>query len=1019
MRHSEITRFLSLAALALSAFLSGCGMHNPVQPIAPIVGISGAVHGGQQPISGATIQLYTPAPDNSGVGSTPLLTAPVLTDLSGNFNITGLYTCPSAGSLVYLTATGGSPGSGITNPQIALMAAIGPCGSLAQSTFININELTTVAAVYGLSGYMGSYSHVYPAYAAGGLANAFVDAAYIADINTGTTPGLNVPPGLTVPIAQVNTIANLLASCINSPGGVSGDASVCGQLFALTLPAPSAFVSTDTIAALLNLAQNPSLNTAALFHLIPPSSPFQPTDSIVPPDFAVRLLSNSPFTIAPSPIAFAPAVIYSTQVQTLTVTNGTAASVNLTSAAFTGANASDFVIGPGTTCGSAVAANSTCTYQISFAPTATGARTAYFVLANSSLNPSIAIPLSGSGTPGPAIPVTLTPATATFPTTSVGSSSKLDFTLTNASYITYQILTNTSDPVFSTTNCPSSALPPTGSCTITVTFSPSVAGTQSATLSVKYLDPNTNTSTTLSSAVTGLATAPTLQFTSASVSFPTTPVGTAAAAQTVALYNYGTAPASNLTAAFSGAGASSFSQTNNCPATLAVNASCVFTINAAPTQTGAISANLTVSTVGASGVLTTSITGTPGTPTGNALVFSDTQRYVSSGGSSVITLTNTGSGPVTFAFFNTSTGFSQTNTCGSTLAAGATCNVQLSAAAVAANSGPVTGNLTVISDSVTLVQTVPLYTAGNVHDFGPVVVGYPAASSFSQYANFGQVSTKGPNPGDFPAAGDNGGCGRVGPCIVYTQFVPTAIGQRIAYSTNSGQVTLMVGTGVPAAGQITSFSISAGYITFGTFVAGGPWPQPQTVTLTNTGNQPVPINSIATSSSFFLGYQFPQTNTCGSSLAVGSTCTITVSFSVTGGGAGGADAGQLSIRTYSLTPIIDIPISAYPVLPQYGFSLSSTNVTLAQTLAGTPSTAQTVTFSNTGNTPVTVTAGPYTSGGAIFSYSTNCGTVAVAGTCTIIINGTPPSVATFSGVLPVSIQSGGIQQNITVTVTGS
>jgi hypothetical protein len=191
------------------------------------------------------------------------------------------------------------------------------------------------------------------------------------------------------------------------------------------------------------------------------------------------------------------------------------------------------------------------------------------------------------------------------------------------------------------------------------------------------------------------------------------------------------------------------------------------------------------------------------------------------------------------------------------------------------------------------------------------------------------------------------------------------------------------------------------------------------ITLTNTGNQSVPINSIATSSSFFLGYQFPQTNTCGSSLAVGSTCTITVSFSNNTGG-GTVDTGQLTILTYSLTPIIVIPLYASPINPQPGFSLSSTNVTLAQTVAGRPSTAQTVTLSNTGNIPFTVATGPYTSGGAIFSYATNCGTVAAGGTCTITVNGTPPGVGTFSDVLPVtiSIVNGSVKQNINVAVTG-
>ena len=1126
MRHSELTRFLSLIAVAAGVFLSGCATNSPIQPIAAIKGMSGAVHGGQQPISGATIQLYTVSTSDVDPSSTPLLTAPVASDSSGNFSITGLYTCPSAGSLVYLVATGGSPGSGITNAQIALMAAIGTCGSLTSSTFININELTTVAAVYALAPYMASYSAISSGSDTTPLASAFTYAGYIANTTTGTTPGLNVPAGSSVPIAQVNTIADLLAACINSPGGVSGDTSICGQFFALTLPDPNFSISTDTIGALLWIAQIPTTNTAALFNLIPASSPFQPTDTIVPPDFAVRLLSNSPFTVAPSSLAFASAVVSATQSsQTLTVTNGTAAAVNITSAAITGVNTSDFAIAS-TTCGSAVPANSSCIYQISFVPTTTGARAAYFVLANDSPNSSIAVALSGSGTPGV---VTLTPTSATFPPTNAGSVSSIYFTLSNSSNTIVGITAfSISNPAFTLTNqCSGQVVPATGSCTILVEFFPTGPGPQSGTLSIQLWG-----GTTLSSDFSAVATGPDLQFSSGSLTFPATPVGTAAQPQTVTLYNYGTGPtaylfrvingtgassfsetndcptalavnafctftvtanptqtgaiaaslvayavgstatlptsvtgttatppvlhfsstsltfpstpigiaapqqtvtlynsgtgpAQNIAAVFSGAGASSFSETNDCPAALAANASCTFTVTAAPTQTGAIVANLVVSVPASSATLTATVTGTPGTPTNNPLVPSDSQIYVPSGGSSVITLTNTGTGSITFASINATAGFSQTNTCGATLAAGATCNVQLTAAV--ATQTPVIGTLTVSSNAQTLVQTVTLYSAANVANFGPVVVGYPASSPFATYCGiYGcNVTTAGPDPGDFPPAGSSPGCyprSQTG-CYVYTQFVPTAVGQRIAISNSSNSYpTLLVGTGVPATGQVTSFSISAGSINFGTYYIGYTSPQPVTLTLTNTGNQPVPINSITTTSSFFLGYQFPETNTCGSSLAVGSTCTITVSFSNTNGGGGNA-TGQLTILSYSLTPTINIPLYADPIYPQPNFSFSSTSVTLAPTQAGTSSTAQTITFSNNGNSPVTVATGPYTSGNTVFTYATNCGAVAIGGTCTITVNGTPPSVGTFSDVLPVAVTGPPtlppITQNITVSVTGN
>ena len=1027
MLRSGTFSLLGLTAVAVIGCLTSCSTSSTLQSTGAVAGMSGSIHGGQQPISGATIQLYTVGTTGDGSPATPLLTAPVTSDASGNFAITGLYTCPSASALVYLVGTGGSPIASITNPQIAMMAALGPCGSLSSATFININELTTVAAVYALTPYIISFSAIGTSPAnASTLALSFTYAGYLANTSTGTTPGTNLPANYSVPVSQVNTIADLLAACINSPGGVYGDGTICGDFFSLSMPV-GGIVPTDTIGALLNLANNPAQNTAPLFNLIPPISPFQPTQPIVPPDFSLRLVANSAFTVAPSSLAFAPAVVYAAQSpQTITVTNGTAAAVPLTAPAITGVNFADFTIS-GTTCVSPLAANSTCTHQISFIPTSLGARAAYFVLANGSANPSIAIALSGTGTPG--ILVSLTPVSASLPATDAGSSSSVNFTLTNSASIPYDIVAfSTGNPAFTATFDCLGHIPAGGICIATVTFSPSVSGPQTGTLVIQYWD--RSAIQTRSAPLTSLGRAPNLQFSSPSVNFPDTQIATTVQAQ-VRLFNDGDAPAIYLTKAFSLAGASQFSQTNNCPSSLPVNAFCDFIITAAPVQLGSIVANLTVSAPGSSATLSAVVKGIAGIPTNNPLVLSDSQLYVPSGGSSVITLTNSGGGPISFGPMAISAGFSQTNTCGITLAAGATCNVQLTAAVIPLpppSTPAVTGTLTVSSNALVPVQTVALFTANPAHvsNLGTAIVGYPSPNLFTTSCSGAcnvNTSIGGSNPSDFPYSGPPS-CGGRGGCSVSTQFVPTAVGQRIATSTltsntGGGYQTLLVGTGIPATGQVTSFSIFAASIDFGTYFLGYTSPQPQTLTLTNTGNQPVPVNSISTTTSFFGGYSFPQTNTCGTSLAVGANCTITVSFSNFTGG--GYSTGNLILLTYSLTPSIVIPLSANPINPQPNFTFSTTNVILAQTPAGTPSTAQTITLTNSGNVPFTVTTGPYTSGGAVFTSTTNCGTVAAGGTCTITVNATPPSVGTFAGVLPValSLLNGGLNQNINVSVTGN
>jgi len=50
------------------------------------------VHGGQQGVSGATIQLYAAGATGYGLAATALLTTTVTSHAAGSFNITGDYT---------------------------------------------------------------------------------------------------------------------------------------------------------------------------------------------------------------------------------------------------------------------------------------------------------------------------------------------------------------------------------------------------------------------------------------------------------------------------------------------------------------------------------------------------------------------------------------------------------------------------------------------------------------------------------------------------------------------------------------------------------------------------------------------------------------------------------------------------------------------------------------------------------------------------------------------------------------
>jgi len=263
--------------LVFLVLIAGCGRNSSFYQTStattPPFMLKGKVIGGQQPVTGGTIQLYAAGSSGYGTGAAPLLAPALTTDLNGNFSIpNGYYSCPAGNPETYIVATGGDPGIGANNPAIALMAALGPCSGLSSSTYVDINEVTTVGSVWPLAPFMG-YGAEVGTIAANqlGLATAFVNVNSLVNISTGLAPGTSVPQGVTIPVAEINTIADILASCINSNG-----ATACSALFAATTPS-SGPVPTNTLDAALNMALNPGANVAALFALSTPSGPFQPT----------------------------------------------------------------------------------------------------------------------------------------------------------------------------------------------------------------------------------------------------------------------------------------------------------------------------------------------------------------------------------------------------------------------------------------------------------------------------------------------------------------------------------------------------------------------------------------------------------------------------------------------------------------------------------------------------------------------------------------------------------------------
>jgi hypothetical protein len=309
-------RFTNVIILCLPLALTGCTLSPTTAPtsVTSVKGSAfhGVVHGGQQPIVGAHIYLYAAGAGGYGTASTSLLNSNVatynpgyygqdgsgnyyvITDANGAFSISSDYTCTS-GAGIYLYSVGGNSGGG-ANSAIGLMAVLGDCpavGNFASATpFVMVNEVSTIAAAYAMAGFATDATHVSSsgtALAQTGVRNAFANAANLANISTGlaltTTPTTNGPNIGTVPQATINTLANILAACINSTGSTA-----CSTLFSNAMSAGSSgTTATDTATAAINMAHNPQANNTALYNLSVPSPPFEPALTYQPNDFTLSL----------------------------------------------------------------------------------------------------------------------------------------------------------------------------------------------------------------------------------------------------------------------------------------------------------------------------------------------------------------------------------------------------------------------------------------------------------------------------------------------------------------------------------------------------------------------------------------------------------------------------------------------------------------------------------------------------------------------------------------------------------
>jgi FG-GAP repeat/Abnormal spindle-like microcephaly-assoc'd, ASPM-SPD-2-Hydin len=230
-----------------------------------------------------------------------------------------------------------------------------------------------------------------------------------------------------------------------------------------------------------------------------------------------------------------------------------------------------------------IGAGATCKVGVHFAPTQLGTLTGTISFSDYAANTPQTVVLSGTGIAG----ITLTPSSLTFAETEVGHASdavkttlhnNLLSTLTGISY-------STKGPFSVSTSTCSTTLDEKKSCTISVTFSPTEAGTSNGTLTVS--DSANNSPQTVS--LTGTGTAEAVYASPTSVDFGNQSVGTTSNPIKVALFNEGSTQITVTSVSASG----NFAVTANyCVDGVKPNSHCYIDVVFSPTQSGALSGTL-------------------------------------------------------------------------------------------------------------------------------------------------------------------------------------------------------------------------------------------------------------------------------------------------------------------------------------------------------------------------------------------------------------------------------------------
>lgn len=607
-------------------------------------------------------------------------------------------------------------------------------------------------------------------------------------------------------------------------------------------------------------------------------------------------------------------------------------------------------------------------------------------------------------------------------------------TLTNSGSVPLSIsgisFTGANQGDFSETDTCGTSLPGNSSCTISVTFTPGYTGSRVATMNINDADATSPQMVALS----GTGTQPAASLTPSSLTFADQVVGTTSAAQQLTLTNTGTATLTITSVTVGGANSGDFAQTNNCGSSLAPGVNCAISVTFTPGNASSRSGKITVTDNAGPATQSSTLSGTgiqSATTLSPTWLAFGSQVWGTTTASQAITLTNSGTSALSITSL-TITGsnpgdFAQTNTCGSSVAVGASCKINVTFTPQAIGSRG--ASVTITDNAPNSPQSVSLTGSGSTSlsytpksaTFASRVVGTTSSPFVVTLTNLGNalpiqsITITGSNAGDFAQTNT---CGTLlgvgGSCVVNITFSPKAGGTRTANlnmndsDPASPQVVSLTGTGTTA----PAVTLSPTSLTFGNQLVGSNSPS-QPVTLTNTGSASLSITSVAVTGTNT--GDFSETNNCGSTVAAGASCVINVTFDPTKTGSRSAkitvtDNASPSTQTVSLTG----------TGIQGAVTFSPTSLSFGNQVWETSTVAKVITLTNTGTATLTISS--VAIGGSNpgdYAQTNTCGTSLAAGaSCSINVTFTPQALGSRPANVSVSDNAPNSPQTVSLNGTG-